>query len=39
MQENTERVTHNLIALAKNQAEDSVENDRIAKIIKSILQN
>lgn len=39
MQENTERVTHNLIALAKSQAEDSVENDRIAKIVKSILQN
>ena len=39
MQENTERVTKNLIALAKGQAEDSVENDRVAKIIKSILHN
>ena len=39
MQENTERVTKNLILLAKSQAEDSVENDRISKIIKSILQN
>lgn len=39
MQENTERVTKNLILLAKRQAEDLVENDRIAKIIKSILQN
>ena len=39
MQENTECVTKNLILLAKRQAEDSVENDRIAKIIKSILQN
>lgn len=39
MQENTEHVTNNLIALAKGQAEDSVENDRIAKIVKSILNN
>ena len=37
MQENTERVTKNLIVNAKNQAEDSVENLRVAKIIKEIL--
>ena len=37
MQENTERVTKNLIINAKNQAEDSVENLRVAKIIKEIL--
>ena len=37
MQENTERVTKNLILNAKNQAEDSVENLRVAKIIKEIL--
>ena len=37
MQENTERVTRNLIEIARNQAEDSNENLRIAKIIKEIL--
>lgn len=37
MQDNTERVTVNLIKNAKNQAEDKVENARIAKIIKDIL--
>ena len=37
MQENTERVTKNLIQNAKNQAEDSAENLRVAKIVKEIL--
>lgn len=37
MQENTERVTKNLIVNAKNQADDKEENARIAKIIKGIL--
>lgn len=37
MQENTERVTINLIKTAKSQAEDKAENARIAKIIKDIL--
>lgn len=37
MQENTERITKYLIQNAKNQAEDSAENLRVAKIIKEIL--
>ena len=37
MQENTERVTKNLIQLTRVQADDVEENKRIAKIVKSIL--
>lgn len=37
MQENTERVTKNLIVNARNQADDAVENLRVAKIVKEIL--
>ena len=37
MQENTERVTKNLIENARRQADDSEENLRIANIIKEIL--
>lgn len=37
MQENTERVTKNLIALTRQQADDTEENLRVANIIKDIL--
>ena len=37
MQENTERVTRNLIETTRRQADDSEENLRVAKIVKDIL--